>query len=75
MERIDYRKITPEQKKGQMDAMWRRRERQLLRIETIVRKAPGGLIRPAYKLQPQMLVKDENGRWCPELKIHGGNAL
>jgi hypothetical protein len=71
MERIDYRKITPEQKKGQMEAMWRRRERQLLRQEVreLHRKR---VIIPAYRLQPQLLVKDSGGRWCPELKIHGG---
>lgn len=29
-----------------------------------------GIIRPYYRLQPQMMVKDSDGRWCPELEIH-----
>lgn len=34
-----------------------------------VRLIKQGVIRPLYRLQPQMLIKDSNGRWCPEIKI------
>jgi hypothetical protein len=28
-----------------------------------------GFIRPAYAMQPQLMVKDEGGNWVPEIKV------
>ncbi len=55
---------------GKIDeATWRKAESNMLRRERIhlVRK---GVITPIGRMPPQMLVKDDAGRWCPEIKIN-----
>jgi hypothetical protein len=49
------------------EAVWRKAEVNMLRRERnrLIRL---GRITPIHRMPPQMLVKDENGRWCPEIK-------
>ena len=48
--------------------VWKAAESVMARRERL-RYIREGRIVPAHKMQPQMMVKDENGRWCPELVI------
>lgn len=50
------------------NAIWTAAEQNMVRRERQSR-IRRGLIVPAYKLRPQMMVKDETGRWCPQLEI------
>ena len=47
---------------------WDRFERDVLRRERprLIRK---GTIVPAFRMKPQMLVKDAEGNWKPEIKV------
>jgi hypothetical protein len=51
------------------EAVWRMAERFKIKAERLRLLRIGAIIAPDY-CQPQMLVKDENGRWCPELRIN-----
>ena len=52
-----------------LENVWRRRERQLARKER-PRLIRLGRIVPERFSQPQMMVKNSDGTWSPELKIH-----
>lgn len=49
------------------ETIWRVAELNQLRRERLNR-IRSGVITPAYGLKPQLLVKDDTGRWCPEIK-------
>jgi hypothetical protein len=51
------------------EAVWKLAEKAMIRRERQHRVRTGVIV-PAYGMKPQMMVKDANGRWCPELVIH-----
>lgn len=56
-------------KAGVPDSVWRRAEKFLCNRERL-RLIKKGVLTPAYKIKPQMMVKDKDGRWCPQMVIH-----
>lgn len=56
-------------KKTINESVWKRFESDQARRER-TRLIRNGAIVPAVRMKPQLLVKDANGRWCPELVIH-----
>lgn len=51
------------------ESLWRRAEKAMMARER-VRLIRRRIIRPVCDLQPQMLVKDAQGQWVPEIKIY-----
>lgn len=51
------------------DDLWRHVERHAARRER-TRLMKSGVIRPAYMMQPQLMVKGEDGQWKPEIKVY-----
>lgn len=49
------------------DLCWRRFHRELARRERF-RLIRRGVIIPEYRMPPQMMVKDAEGNWKPEIK-------
>lgn len=51
------------------ETAWRRFERAQLRNERfqLIKK---GVIIPAYRMPPQLMVKNADGVWIPEIKRH-----
>ena len=54
---------------GLTEQIWKDFERRQLFKER-VRRIRVGRIVPPHRCRPQMMYKDSNGRWCPELAIH-----
>lgn len=50
------------------DDLWRRAERHAARRER-TRLMKSGVIRPAYMMQPQLMVKNQDGSWSPEIMV------
>lgn len=61
--------MTEQQKANQRELIWRKAESNMARRERM-RLIRSGRIVPAYRMQPQLMVRDANGRWVPELRIH-----
>lgn len=51
------------------DDLWRHVERHAASRER-TRLMKAGVIRPAYMMQPQLMVKSEDGQWKPEIKVY-----
>lgn len=51
------------------DDLWRHVERHAARRER-TRLMKSGVIRPAYMMQPQLMVKGKDGQWKPEIKVY-----
>jgi hypothetical protein len=51
------------------EAVWKLAEKAMIRRER-QHRVRTGIIVPAYGMKPQLLVKDANGRWCPEIVIN-----
>lgn len=50
------------------EATWRAAERSMLRRERF-RLVRSGTIRPASMMQPQLMVKNQDGSWSPEIMV------
>jgi hypothetical protein len=46
---------------------WRLAERDMIRRERF-RRILRGIIKPYYKMKPQMMIKNKQGGWVPEVK-------
>jgi hypothetical protein len=50
------------------EELWRQAERHMVRRERM-RLMKRGIIRPAYMMPPQLMVKNADGSWSPEIKV------
>lgn len=50
------------------EPLWRNAERNMVRRER-TRLMKAGVIRPAYMMQPQLMVKNQDGSWSPEIMV------
>lgn len=51
------------------EGLWRRAERDMMHRER-VRLIRRRIIRPLCDMQPQMMVKNAEGQWIPEIKVY-----
>lgn len=65
---IPFKYLSEASQKEATERMWKYHNKYLLRKERLDR-IRRGIIRPEARMQPQMMVKDDRGRWCPEIKI------
>lgn len=49
------------------EMVWRLAERDMIRRERF-RRIQKGVISPYHKMKPQMMVKNQEGNWVPEVK-------
>lgn len=50
------------------EELWRQAERHMVRRERM-RLMKRGIIRPSYMMPPQLMVKNADGSWSPEIKV------